>query len=147
MRFGQRTFKDGLADLMDYAEAQARAVLASIPDGDYDFTDYCDEDLPGGQPVRLALRLSIRGDSAILDFTGTDPQVAASLNVPTGGRERHSLVLVGVYYVLFTLHKGITLNYGLTRPFTCIMPEGSVVNPVWPAAVGMRSLTCARLRS
>ena len=82
-----------------------------------------------------------------LDFTGTDPQVAASLNVPTGGRERHSLVLVGVYYVLFTLHRGITLNYGLTRPFTCIMPEGSVVNPVWPAAVGMRSLTCARLRS
>ncbi len=146
-RFGLQTFKDGLADLMDYAEAQARAVLASIPDGDYTFTDYCDEDLPGGQPVRLVLKLSIRGDSAILDFTGTDPQVAASLNVPTGGRERHSLVLVGVYYVLFTLHQGITLNYGLTRPFTCIMPEGSVVNPVWPAAVGMRSLTCARLRS
>ncbi len=146
-RFGLQTFRDGLADLMDYAEAQARSVLASIPDGDYEFVDYCDEDLPGGEPVRLVLKLSIRGDSAILDFTGTDPQVAASLNVPTGGRERHSLVLVGVYYVLFTLHRGITLNYGLTRPFTCIMPEGSVVNPVWPAAVGMRSLTCARLRS
>ena len=103
--------------------------------------------MPGGEPVRLALRLSIRGDAAVLDFTGTDPQVAASLNVPTGGRPRHTLVLVGVYYVLFTLHRGITLNYGLTRPFTCIMPEGSVVNPLPPAAVGMRSLTCARLRS
>ena len=146
-RFGVARFRDGLADLMDYAEAQARSVLASIPDGDYDFTDYCDEDLPGGEPVRLALKLSIRGDSAILDFTGTDPQVAASLNVPTGGRERHTLILVGVYYVLFTLNKGVTLNYGLTRPFTCILPEGTVVNPVWPAAVGMRSLTCARLRS
>ncbi|MCW3475619.1 hydantoinase B/oxoprolinase family protein [Limobrevibacterium gyesilva] len=146
-RFGRQGFIDGLADLQDYAEAQARAVLASIPDGDYDFVDYCDEDLPGGEPVRLALRLSISGDSAVLDFTGTDPQVAASLNVPTGGRPRHSLVLVGVYYVLFTLHRGITLNYGLTRPFTCIMPEGSVVNPLPPAAVGMRSLTCARLRS
>jgi N-methylhydantoinase B len=146
-RFGVQRFKDGLADLMDYAEAQARAVLASIPDGDYDFVDYCDEDLPGGEPVRLVLKLSIRGDSAVLDFTGTDPQVAASLNVPTGGRPRHTLVMVGVYYVLFTLHKGITLNYGLTRPFTCILPEGTVVNPAPPAAVGMRSLTCARLRS
>ena len=146
-RFGVARFRDGLADLMDYAEAQARSVLASIPDGDYEFNDYCDEDLPGGEPVRLALKLSIRGDSAILDFTGTDPQVAASLNVPTGGRERHTLILVGVYYVLFTLNKGVTLNYGLTRPFTCILPEGTVVNPVWPAAVGMRSLTCARLRS
>ena len=146
-RFGRQRFIDGLQDLQDYAEAQARAVLASIPDGDYAFVDYCDEDLPGGEPVRLALKLSISGDSAILDFTGTDPQVAASLNVPTGGRPRHSLVLVGVYYVLFTLHRGITLNYGLTRPFTCIMPEGTVVNPLPPAAVGMRSLTCARLRS
>ena len=146
-RFGRQRFIDGLQDLQDYAEAQARAVLASIPDGDYDFSDYCDEDLPGGEPVRLVLKLSIRGDEAILDFTGTDPQVAASLNVPTGGRPRHTLVLVGVYYVLFTLNKGITLNYGLTRPFTCIMPEGTVVNPLPPAAVGMRSLTCARLRS
>ena len=39
------------------------------------------------------------------------------------------------------------LNFGLTRPFTCILPEGTVVNPLFPAAVGMRSLTCARLRS
>ncbi|MFO1207924.1 MAG: hydantoinase B/oxoprolinase family protein [Amaricoccus sp.] len=39
------------------------------------------------------------------------------------------------------------LNTGLTRPFTCIAPEGTVLNPVFPAAVGMRSLTCARLRS
>jgi N-methylhydantoinase B len=146
-RFGRQRFTDGLLDLQDYAEAQARAVLASIPDGEYRFIDYCDEDLPGGEPVRLVLTLCIHGDSATLDFTGTDPQVAASLNVPTGGRERHTLVLVGVYYVLFTLHRGITLNYGLTRPFTCIMPEGSVVNPLPPAAVGMRSLTCARLRS
>jgi N-methylhydantoinase B len=39
------------------------------------------------------------------------------------------------------------LNAGLTRPFTCIAPEGSILNPTFPAAVGMRSLTCARLRS
>jgi N-methylhydantoinase B len=146
-RFGIARFRDGLADLLDYAESQARAVLASIPDGEYEFVDYCDEDLPGGDPVRLALKLTIAGDAAVMDFTGTDPQVMAALNVPTGGRPRHSLVLVGVYYVLFTLHPGITLNYGLTRPFTCILPEGSVVNPLPPAAVGMRSLTCARLRS
>ena len=146
-RFGLQTFQDGLADLQDYAEAQARAVLASLPDGEYEFIDYCDEDLPGGEPVRLVLTLRIHGDTATLDFTGTDPQVAASLNVPTGGRPRHTLILVGVYYVLYTLAGGITLNHGLTRPFTCILPEGSIVNPLHPAAVGMRSLTCARLRS
>ncbi|WP_426958379.1 hydantoinase B/oxoprolinase family protein [Muricoccus radiodurans] len=146
-RFGARTLVDGLADLLDYGEAQARAVLAGLPDGEYRFADYCDEDGVGGDPLRLNLTLRIKGDSAELDLTGTDPQTISSMNVPTGGHPRHSLILVGVYYVLSALSPKILLNFGTTRPFTCILPEGSVVNPLQPAAVGMRSLTCARLRS
>ena len=49
--------------------------------------------------------------------------------------------------MLYTLNPQLMLNSGLTRPFTCIAPEGTVLNPSFPAAVGMRSLTCARLRS
>ena len=146
-KFGARAFRDGLAGLLDYAEHQAREILSGIPDGEYVFTDFADEDVVGGHPCRLALALRIKGDSAILDFTGSDPQVTAALNVPTGNDPRHSLLLVGVYYVLFTLNPALLLNAGLTRPFTCIAPEGSILNPVFPAAVGMRSLTCARLRS
>ena len=67
--------------------------------------------------------------------------------MPTGSDPRHTLLLVGIYYVLYTLDPTLLLNAGLTRPFTCIVPEGTVLNPVFPAAVGMRSLTCARLRS
>jgi N-methylhydantoinase B len=146
-RFGVDTVVDGLADLLDYAEAQARAVLAGIPDGEYSFTEYADEDAAGGNPLRLCLTLTITGDAAELDFAGTDPQTLSSLNVPTGGHPRHSLLLVGAYYVLSALHPGITLNYGTTRAFTCRVPEGSVLNPRFPAAVGMRSLTCGRVRS
>jgi len=146
-KFGAKGFRDGCAGLLDYAEHQAREVLRSIPDGDYAFSDYCDEDGPNGNPVRLALKLCIRGDSAVLDFTGTDPQLTSALNVPTGSDPRHTLLLVGVYYVLTALNPQILLNSGLTRPFTCIVPEGTVLNPQFPAAVGMRSLTCARLRS
>lgn len=146
-RFGVDTVVDGLADLLDYAEAQARAVLAGLPDGAYSFVEYCDEDAADGDPLRLCLTMRIQGDSAELDFTGTDPQTLSSLNVPTGGHPRHSLLLVGVYYVLSALHPGITLNFGTTRPFTCLIPEGSVLNPRFPAAVGMRSLVCGRLRS
>ena len=146
-RFGAQTLVDGMADLLDYAEAQARAVLASVPDGEYRFTEYCDEDGVDGDPLRLCLALRIEGDRAVLDFAGTDPQTLSSLNVPTGGHPRHSLLLVGAYYVLSALHPGITLNFGTTRAFTCLVPEGSVLNPRFPAAVGMRSLTCGRLRS
>ncbi|KJS41250.1 MAG: hydantoin utilization protein B [Roseovarius sp. BRH_c41] len=146
-RFGRQGFLDGVAALKDQAEAQARAILSEIPDGEYIFADYADEDSDHANPCRLKLSLRIKGDSAVLDFTGSDPQLGSSLNVPSGGDPRHTILLVGVYYVLYTLNPRILLNTGLTRPFSCIAPEGTVLNPVAPAAVGMRSLTCARLRS
>lgn len=146
-KFGKEAFLAGADQLLDHAEAQARDVLRAIPDGTWEFADYADEDSVEANPCRLKLKLTIAGDEAILDFTGSDPQLGSSLNVPTGGDPRHSVLLVGIYYILYTLNPKILLNTGLTRPFTCIAPEGSVLNPVSPAAVGMRSLTCARLRS
>ncbi len=147
-KFGVETFHQGVEDLMDYAEHQAREILRAMPDGEYFFSDYTDEDSDSERnPCRLALTLTIDGDSATLDFTGSDPQLTSSINVPTGGFAHHTLMLVGVYYVLYTLNPNIMLNCGLTRPFTCILPKGTVVNPEYPAAVGMRSLTCGRLRS
>jgi len=146
-KFGKETFLEGTEVLLDHAEAQARALLRSMPDGTWEFVDYADEDSVEANPCRLKLTLTIRGDEALLDFTGSDPQLGSSLNVPSGGDPRHTMLLVGVYYVLYTLNPKILLNTGLTRPFTCITPKGSVLNPVAPAAVGMRSLTCARLRS
>ena len=145
-RFGIATFRAGIAGLLDLAEHQARRVIAAVPDGDYTFTDYLDEDAPDGLPCRLHLTMRIRGDGAELDFTGSDPQLAASLNMPTGGNPRHILLMVGWNYVLYTLDPTLLLNGGLIRPATCIVPEGTVLNPVFPAAVGMRSMTCMRLQ-
>lgn len=146
-KFGRQAFLEGTEVLLDHAEAQARDLLRAMPDGTWEFVDYADEDSVEANPCRLKLTLTITGDEAILDFTGSDPQLGSSLNVPSGGDPRHTMLLVGVYYVLYTLNPKILLNTGLTRPFTCITPKGSVLNPIAPAAVGMRSLTCARLRS
>ena len=128
--------------LLDYAEEQARTVIRSLPDGDYFFADYADEDSVGGKPCRIALTLKINDGSLILDYTGSDPQMSSSLNMPTGGRERHVLLLVGLTYILYTLNPNILLNAGMLRPARCIVPQGTVVNALEPAAVGMRSLTC-----
>ena len=145
-KFGVEVFRQGVKDLLDLGERQARAVLARIPDGDYFFADYLDEDAPGGVPVRLALTLKIRGDEAILDFSGSDAQLQSSLNVPTGGAERHILLMVGYTYCLYSIDPTILLNGGITRPARCVVPEGTILNPKFPAAVGMRSMTCSRLQ-
>lgn len=141
-RFGREGFKSGLGQLLDYAERQARAVIRDLPDGEYFFADYADEDQAGGYPVRIAVTLKIHGDSLTLDFTGSDPQLVASLNMPTGGNERHSLAMVGVVYALYCLDPTMMLNAGLVRPARAVLPRGSVMNAVAPAAVGMRSLMC-----
>ncbi len=144
-RFGADGLREGMDALMDYAEAQARAIVRDIPDGDYHFDEYADEDSDGGYPLRISLTLRVRGDGVVLDFTGTDPQLQSSLNVPTGGRERHVLPTVGLVYVLYTLNPMLLLNSGIMRVCRCILPEGSMLNPRAPAAVGMRSLTCVTL--
>lgn len=142
-RFGYDDFMDGVERILDYAEAQARAILARVPDGDYFFADYADEDSVGGKPCRIALTLKVRGDQVVLDYTGSDPQLGSSLNMPTGGVERHPLVMVGLTYVLYTLDNSLLLNAGTLRPARAVLPAGTVVNCQRPAAVGMRSLTCA----
>jgi N-methylhydantoinase B len=139
-RFGKEAFQSGLGQLLDYAENQARAVIRDLPDGEYFFADYADEDQENGYPVRIAITLKIHGDTLTIDYTGSDPQLVASLNMPTGGNERHSLAMVGCVYCLYALDPTIMLNHGLVRPCRAILPEGTVMNAVAPAAVGMRSL-------
>ena len=145
-RFGADVFREGVADLLDYAEAQARAIVLALPDGTYPFADYMDEDSVDGWPCRLKLTLVIDGDELVFDFTGSDPQLESSLNIPTGGAERHTLLMVGMTYVLYSLDPSLYLNTGVGRVCRCILPSGTIVNPTFPAAVGMRTLSCSRLQ-
>lgn len=142
-RFGKEAFKRGIRDLMDYSEAQARRILRSVPDGEYFHAEFIDEDSEGGPPCRIALTARIADGSIELDYTGSDPQLNSSINLPTGGQERHALIMVGLGYVLYTLDPTVNLNAGTFRCARAILPSGTIVNPEAPAAVGMRSLICS----
>lgn len=145
-KFGIETFRQGIDDLLDYAETQARTIIRDLPDGDYFFADYMDEDSVDGWPCRIALNLTIDGDSCVFDFSTSDPQLESSMNIPTGGEERHVMMLVGLVYVLYSLDPTLFLNSGVTRVCRCILPKGTIVNPEFPAAVGMRTLSSMRLQ-
>ncbi|MBS7700258.1 MULTISPECIES: hydantoinase B/oxoprolinase family protein [unclassified Chelatococcus] len=141
-RLGPAAFKRSVTNILDYAHNQAREVIRSIPNGDYFHAEFADEDAPDGFPCRVALTLRVRDDEIEMDFTGSDPQLASSLNMPTCGHARHALIMAGLGYVLYSLDKNLLLNAGALRVARAILPEGTVVNASFPAAVGMRSLVC-----
>ncbi len=145
-KFGVATFKQGIEDLLGYAEAQARAIVRRIPDGAYQFADYMDEDAVDGKPCRLNLMMTVKDGSLHFDFTGSDPQLESSLNIPTGGDERHTLLCVGLVYALYSLDPTLFLNSGIARILSSTLPKGTMINPQFPAAVGMRTLSAKRLQ-
>jgi N-methylhydantoinase B len=145
-RFGIEDFRSGTEALLAYSEGQARSIIAAIPDGEYYFQDYVDEDAAGGVPCRLACNMIVDGDIITLDFRNSDPQVTSSMNLITGGFQRHTLLMVGIYYAFYSLKPDMVVNTGITRPFQCLLADGSILDPKFPAAGGMRSLTVTRLQ-
>ena len=109
-RFGLETFKSGINELLDHGEKQARRVIDQIPDGEYFFADYMDEDSVDGYPCRLAVNMVVQGDEIVFDLSQSDPQVTASLNIPSGGNERHMLLMVPLIYLLYAVDNNIFLN-------------------------------------
>jgi len=144
-RYGVDAAMGGAAALLDYAERQARGLIEQLPDGDYAFTDLMEGDVvPGGHPIRIELTMRVRGGELTLDFTGTDPQVRAALNLPTFSQTGHYMVVPGVVNYLRTKDPSIPYNSGLVRPLRIVAPEGSVMNPHPNAACGVRAATMRR---
>jgi N-methylhydantoinase B len=141
---GVQALLDAQEDLCAYAEARARAVLRGLPDGEWRFADYLDSDVVSDLPVRLAVTVRLRGSEVEIDFTGTDPQLSAAMNIPSAGLV-HPWLTLRVMALVATLDPGVPLNAGLQRPIAMVAPEGSVVNPLRPAAVGVRHAACVRV--
>ena len=84
-RYGKAVVKAGMREVIDFAEAKARSVIARIPDGTYHFSDYL-EGLAEGQYTYINTTMTVAGDEVFFDFAGTDPQIPAAYNLTTGAR-------------------------------------------------------------
>ena len=143
-RHGIDVFEAGQQALVDYAEAKASVVLRTIPNGTYVFWDYLDDDYVSKIPVRVRCEMTAKDGKIHLDFTGTDPQVLAAYNVPTGGI-RHPWLTLRLMQFVASYDRSIPLNYGLFEGITVAVPKGSLLNPIFPAAVGIRSAPAIRV--
>jgi N-methylhydantoinase B len=119
--------------LLAYAERMMRQAIGSIPDGTYLFEDVLDGDGVTEQPVPIAAAVTIAGDEATVDFTGSAAQTAGCVNCPAA--VTHS----AVYYVFAALAgdsaRGGPLNAGACRPIRVVLPDDCVLNACFPAAV------------
>jgi len=143
-RYGVAQVEQGIADLLGYAEHQVRAMVREIPDGEYTFWDYL-EGGPGGYPIRLRCRLVVEGDEVLLDFEGTDPQVRAAFNLPSANKPGHFMFVPTLVRYFRTLDPSVPWNTGMVRMVKNRAPLGSLLNPEFPAAVGVRAATFIRL--
>src|SRR5919112_2193095 len=141
---GVEAFLASQQDLLDYAAEKARRVLRKVPDGTYRFTDFLDDDAVSNLPVRLALAVTFGDGTVHLDFSGTDPQVAAAVNVASHGKP-HAWLTLRVLALVNTLDPTAPLNAGLLRNVSITAPKGSLVNPEHPAAVGVRHAAAIRV--
>jgi len=129
-RYGWPQVQRYVQEILNYSERMTRIAIRKIPNGTYAAEDFLDDDGVGRTPVRIAVKIRIRGDSATVDFSGSDPQAAGSINAV------YAITASAVFYVFRTLvDVPIPSNAGGMRPLEIIAPPGSIVNARPPAAV------------
>lgn len=129
-KYGASVVVAAMADILDASERLARDAIQRIPDGTYEFEDYCDDDAITDDPIKIAARISVRGTNIVADFTGSSAQVRGGMNAPI------AVTFSSTCYAIKCLTDPENPpNSGAYRPIKVIAPSGSVVNPTAPSSV------------
>ncbi len=129
-RCGLPTFRAAINRILDESEIRLRQQLARFPAGRYEAEDFMDSSGQDDTPVRLKVALTLADGALHVDYTGTNEQVQAAINAVYG------VTLSAVYYVLRSVtDHTIPMNAGCFRPVTVYAPEGTLLNPRFPAPV------------
>ena len=138
--YGLEEMKSYMTDILDTTERQTKAEFAALPQGEWEFTDYIDNDGIDPQPIAIHARIKITGDQVYVDFDGTSPQTKGAIN-PTFAYTK-SCVYASVKCLI---NPSIPSNSGFFRPFHITAPPGTIVNPLHPAPVAARGMTGLRV--
>lgn len=129
-RYGYSEVSHFMEELQIYTEKMTRQLITFLPDGTYSFVDYLDNDGINENKIPIKVAITIDGDSAVVDFTGSAPQQVGSINAV------YAITVSAVNYVFRSLiGLDVPNNSGCLAPVKVIAPLGTVVNAVHPAAV------------
>jgi N-methylhydantoinase B len=129
-RRGEKEARDYAQHLISYSARLMRRAIASIPDGTYEAEDALDDDGISDREIPIRVRLTIKGERAKVDFTGSSPEVTGALNAV------EAITVSAVSYCFRCLVGGdIPASAGLIEPIEVIAPQGTIVNARPPASV------------
>ncbi len=130
-RTGNREAQEYASHLIRYSARMMRRTIAAIPDGVYTAEDHLDSDGVKDEEILVSVRVTIKGDAATIDFTGSTLQVAGPVNAV------EAITVSAVSYVFRCLIEtdDVPASAGLMEPITVVAPEGTIVNARHPAAV------------
>jgi N-methylhydantoinase B len=127
---GRKLVEAAMDELKDYAERLMSAALGELRPGTYRAEDFLDDDGFGTGPIPIRVAIKIGRGKAVVDFTGSAPQVRGSVNA------NYAITLSATFYVMKCLAaEAVPANEGLMRPIKLVAPPGSIVNALAPAAV------------
>ncbi len=122
--FGLDVVEAYMGHVQDNAEEQVRRVIDVLRDGRFAY------EMDDGSVIEVAVTIDRAGRSARVDFTGTSSQAPSNFNAPS------AVCKAAVLYVFRTLvDDDIPMNAGCLKPLEIVIPEGSMLNPRYPAAV------------
>ncbi len=127
---GPEQFSHLLSDLLDWGETVMRNALASMPNGSWRGEDFLWTDC--FEPTDAMVRVTVANDgrNLVCDFSDTDPQIRGFKNSSFPNTCSATYLAI-----IAMLGAHIPRNEGAYRPIRVIAPEGSIVNPRYPAAV------------
>ena len=123
-QYSLATVQAYMKHVQDNADEAVRRTLMRLKDGRFTYR------MDNGAKIQVVVNIDHSSRTACIDFTGTSRQQITNLNAPA------AVCKAAVLYVFRTLvQDDIPLNSGCLRPLDIIIPEGSMLNPVYPAAV------------
>src|SRR4051794_29193072 len=138
-RFGLQPLAEAVDFLIDYAERRTRLAVSQLPPGSYTGEGTIDDD--GVERDRsLTVRVAITTDADgrfVVDFTGTDRQATGAVNASYS--QATSAAVYGSRLIVDD--PDIPINEGVFTALDLVLPQGTLVNPNWPAAVNGRGIT------
>jgi N-methylhydantoinase B len=129
-RYGQQPVMDSIAEIMDRAEAAARARTKTIPDGVYEAESYLDDDgIDVGKRIPVRVKVTVKGEEMTIDLTDVSKQVRGFFNsaITTG------YGCAQVAFKCITSPTDYPINDGAFRSLKVIIPPGRIVSATRPA--------------